>query len=166
VAVIDLNRIFKESKSFREEMEKMKADVVKAEENFKKEREKIKSQREELEKLPAGSDDRAEKEEYQSKLEAALAASINVQKAKFLRQEAALYLKTYQRIETEVAAYAKENGIDVVVRLQTDLDANKPDSVLQRVNRTVVWASPEADITSSIIERFDKAKESPKEDEK
>jgi Skp family chaperone for outer membrane proteins len=166
VAVMDVNHIFKNSKSFTEEIEAMKADVTKASEDVKKEQEKIKSQLEEMGKLAAGSDERTEKEDYLSKLQAALTASVNVQKQKFIRREAALYLKTYQRIETEAAAYAKENGIDLVVRLQTELDANKPESVLQHINKPIIWASPEADITSIISERIDKATDSSKADEK
>jgi Skp family chaperone for outer membrane proteins len=165
VVVINVNRIFKESKTFTKEVEELKKEVKEAEEQVKKERDSIKSQTEDLEKFTAGSDERNEKEEYLSKLQAALAASIGLQKSKFLRRESAIYLETYQRVEAELAAYAKENGIDIVLRLQDDpLDASKPDNVLSRINRQVVWASSDVDITSIIAERLDKSKESPKED--
>jgi Skp family chaperone for outer membrane proteins len=167
VAVLDLSSIFKESKQFKDDMEKMKADVTKAEENVKKERDKIKAERDAMEKLPAGSEDYAKKEEYLSKVEAALAASLNLQKGTFLKREAALYLNFYKRIEAEVDAYAKEKGIDIVLRTNNDpVDANKPDSVLTHINRPIVWTSPDLDITSIIAERLEKHKDSPNADKK
>ena len=83
VAVLDVNRLFKESKQFNAEMEKMKADVKKAEEKVKSDREKLKSQREEIEKVPVGSEERMKQEEYQNKLEAALEATTSFQKKPF-----------------------------------------------------------------------------------
>jgi Skp family chaperone for outer membrane proteins len=164
VAVLDLNRIFKESKRFKAAMEKMKSDVDKAEKKVKDQRDKIKAQRDELEKLPADSDDRMKKEEDQSRLEAALAASLSLQKKTFLMREARLYLDLYQIIESEVAAYAKEHGVDVVLRINSEpADANKPDSVLQQINRPTVWYSPDADITAIISERVEKHQEGPAE---
>ena len=117
VAVLDVARLFKDSKQFKAEMEKMKGDVTKAETKVKAEREKLKSQREELEKLPAGSDERMKQEEEQNKLEAALEASVALQKKTFITREARVYLDSYKRMEAEVAAYAKQQGIDTVIRV-------------------------------------------------
>jgi Skp family chaperone for outer membrane proteins len=156
VVVLNVSRLFKESKQFTTAMEKMKAEVVKAEENVKKQHDKLKSQREEMEKLPIASDERMKQEEQISKVEAALAASVSFQKGVFLRQEAGIYLSFYRRIDAEVEAYANKNNIDLVLRTndQTALDASKPDSVLQYINRPVVWSSADADITSIIAERI------------
>ena len=65
VAVLDVTRLFKESKQFKTGMEKLTADVKKAEEKVKSDRDKLNSQREETEKLPAGSDDRTKQEDEQ-----------------------------------------------------------------------------------------------------
>jgi Skp family chaperone for outer membrane proteins len=167
VVVLDITRLFKDSKQFKTQMESMKADVHKAEENFKNERDKIKTKREELEKLPAGSEDYLKQEEYLSKVEAAMTASVSLQKTTFLRREAAIYMNFYKRIEAEVEAYAKENGIDIVLRMQNDTaDASKPESILQHLNRDIVWASPDADISTAISERLDRHKDSPEENGK
>jgi Skp family chaperone for outer membrane proteins len=167
VAVLDITAIFKESKRFNAEMTKMKDDVAKATENVKKEQDKIKAQTEELEKLPSGSEERLKQEEYIAKVQAALAASVNLQKQTFLRREAAVYYDIYKRIDAEVETYAKENGIEVVIRTaKQTVDSSKPDSVLSYVNKPVVWTSPEADITAAIAERLEKHDDSPVEDKK
>ncbi len=164
VAVLDVTRLFKESKQFKTGMEKLTADVKKAEEKVKSDRDKLNSQREETEKLPAGSDDRTKQEDEQNKLEAALNASIELRKKTFLNRESTVYRVFYQRIENEVAAYAKERGIGVVVRITNEpLDPRKADSVLTYINRPVVWFSPEADITTIICDRIENCKDAPDE---
>jgi Skp family chaperone for outer membrane proteins len=164
VAVLDVNRFFKELKPFKTGLEKLKADVKKAEEKVKSDRDKLKSQREEIEKLSAGSDDRTKQEDEQNKLEAALDASISLQKKTFLSREADLFRVFYQRLEDEVAAYAKAHGIGVVVRITNEpLDSRKADSVLTYINRPVVWFSPEADITTIICDRIENRKDAPDE---
>lgn len=165
VAVLDVSSVLKENKSFKADIEQMKADVKKAEENVKKERDKIKAEREEMEKLPAGSDESLKKEEYLSKVEAALTASISLQKNTFLRREAAVYYSHYMRIVAEIESYSKENGIDIVMRTNNDAaDVNRPDNVLARINRPIIWVSPELDITSIIAERVEKSDTSTKKD--
>jgi Skp family chaperone for outer membrane proteins len=165
VVVLDVTRFFKDSKQFNAEMNRMKDDVKKAEDRVKRNREKLKSQREEMEKLPAGSEERMQQEENQSKLEAALTASISFQKTTFLAREARIYLDVYKRLETEVAAYAKANGIDTVIRVADQPpNDNDPQNVLQRINRPVVWYSPATDITSIIEERLESHKPESGED--
>ncbi len=140
-------------------MEKMKGDVTKAETKVKAEREKLKSQREELEKLPAGSDERMKQEEEQNKLEAALEASVALQKKTFITREARVYLDSYKRMEAEVAAYAKQQGIDTVIRVaEQTADISNAQTVLTYINRPVVWYSSATDITSAIQARLDSQK--------
>ena len=139
VAVLDINRIYKESKYFKDEMEKIHAEVAKATEKVKKGTGERQSPNVKKWKNFPPVRKTALRRKIIREDQAALTASVNIQKGKFVRQEAAIYLKTYQKINTEVDAYAKENGIDVVLRLQDDLDANKPESILSHINRNVVW---------------------------
>ena len=158
VAVMDVSRVFKDSKRFTAEMEEMKADVKKAEERFNRERDEIKSAREQEENLVAGSEKRIKEEDRLDKLDAALAASAGILKKTFTRREADIYNRTYDRIEAEVAAYAKENRIGVVIRVNSEpMDLSNPENIRQRVTKPVVWFSPKTDITSIISERLDRA---------
>ena len=78
-----------------------------------------------------------------------------------------IYYKTYERIEAETAAYAKENGIDLVIRVyDVPVDPNKPDSITQYINKPVVWFSPQLDITNIISEQLDKRKDASEEKSK
>ena len=166
VAVLDVTRLFKESKQFNAAMQKLKADVKKAEEKVKSNRDKLKTQREEMEKLPSGSEERMKREEYQGKLEAALEASTSFQKKAFLSREARIYFDFYKRLEDEVAAYAKEQRIDTVIRIAVqEADVNDAQSVLTYINRPVVWYSPASDITLAIVARLESPKRDSGEDE-
>jgi Skp family chaperone for outer membrane proteins len=166
VVVLNVGKLFTESKQFTAELAKMKAEVTKAEENVKKQRDKLKTQREEMEKLPVTSEERSKQEEQLSKVEAALAASVTFQKGAFLRQEAAIYANFYQRVQNEVEGYAKEAKIDLVLRTKDQtFDASKPDSILQHINRDVVWTSADADITAVIAERLANHKDLPHDDD-
>jgi Skp family chaperone for outer membrane proteins len=166
VVVLNVTRLYKESKQFKTEMEKMKADVAKTEENVRRQHDEIRSQREEMETLPATSDERLQKEEHLSKAEAAMAVSVSSRKKTLLKREAAIYLDFYTRVEAAIEAYVKENKIDLVIRTSDEtLDVGKPDSVLQHINRPVIWASADADITSIIAERMADHKDLPQEDD-
>jgi Skp family chaperone for outer membrane proteins len=165
VVVVNVGRLFKESQQFKTAMEKMKAEVAKTEEAVKRQREEITSQRGEIDKLPAASDERLKKEENLSKAEAVMAASVGSRKKAFLKQEATIYLDLYKQIEAAIAAYVKENKVDLVVRTSDEkLDLSKPDSVLQYINRPVIFAAADADITSIIAERIAKHKDSSEDD--
>jgi Skp family chaperone for outer membrane proteins len=164
VVVVNVGRLYKESQQFKAEMEKMKAEVAKTEESVRRQRDEITSQREEMEKLPATSDQRLKKGEHLSKAEATMATSIGSRKKAFLKREAAIYLDLYKRIEAEIGAYVKENKVDLVIRTSDEtLDTSKPDSVLQHINRPVIFASADTDITSIIAERIASHKDLPEE---
>jgi Skp family chaperone for outer membrane proteins len=166
VVVVNIGRLLKESQQLKTAMEKMKAEVAKTEKAVKRQRAEITSQREEIDKLPAASDERLKKEEQLSKAEAVMAASVGSRKKALLRQEATVYLDLYKQIEAAIAAYVEENKVDLVVRTTDEkLDINKPDSVLQYINRPVLFAAADADITSIIAERIAKHKDSSEEDD-
>jgi len=63
----------------------------------------------------------------------------------------------YRAVRSEVAAYAREQGIDIVLH-QTDptlnMDPSNPDDYeLKRLLRTVVYADAKVDITDKVLER-------------
>ncbi len=165
VAVLDVGNVLKECKHFKAAMEKMQTEVKEAETRVKNEREKIKSQLEEAQKLPAGSDERLQTEDKLNKIEAAIEATVSVQKKTFLREEANVYYETYRKMSNEVEAYAKANGTEIVIRVNNaPVDISKADSVLAHINRPVLWSAPGTDITSIIIERLNKNGDPSEED--
>jgi Skp family chaperone for outer membrane proteins len=141
-------------------MTKMQAEVAKAEADVKRENEKLKTQRDESQKLLPGSDERSKRDEQVNKIEAAIGAHVAFQKKMFIQQEAAIYYKRYHEIVSELEAYARANGIDVVIRKNNSpADVTKPDEVLRELNQSPVWAAPGTDITAAIVKRLNDHKD-------
>jgi Skp family chaperone for outer membrane proteins len=160
VVSLDVNQVFKENRRFKAAMAKMQAEVAKAEADVKREREKLKTQVDESQKLPPGSDERSKRDEQVNKIEAAINAHIAFQKKMFVQQEAAIYYKAYHELLREVEAYARANGIEVVIRaINSPADVTKPEEVLREVNQSLIWAAPGTDITAAIIERLNARKD-------
>jgi Skp family chaperone for outer membrane proteins len=70
---------------------------------------------------------------------------------KYQKQEAELYLETYRRVSPEIANYAQEHGINLVVHHQIDPpNPNDPYAAWQTLNRVVLYEN-KLDITEEII---------------
>ena len=155
VALLDFGRLLRESKRHREGLAAIRGDAVKADERLGRERQKLKAQRAEARRLPADSQERLNREAELDKAEIALGGTITLQTKNIRKLEAELYYRTYRDVVAETEAYAKANGIEVVLRLSSDpVDPGKLESVLGRFNRPVVWSATEADITAIVIERL------------
>jgi Skp family chaperone for outer membrane proteins len=167
IVLLDVNRVYKENSRFKAAMVRLQAEVNKAEAEVKRQKEKVRAERNEVEKLPGGSDERNKKEDLANRLEAAIAAQVQVQKKAFIREEAEIYQKTYHELTSQVEAYARANGIEVVLRTsRTTADVSKPDDVLREINQSIVWSVVDVDITSIIIERLNRRADASAEDSK
>ena len=140
VAVIDINHIFKHHQRFKQRMDDIKHDIESFEAKHAAERTRITSGAERLKSLPAGGD------EYRG-LETDLAtAHTNLQlesgrkRKEILEREAKVYYNAYKEIEEYVGRFALRNRIGLVLRFSSeDMDPTKRESVLQGVNRGVVY---------------------------
>lgn len=142
-AVIDLHRVFKELRSFSEELAALRARFK----DFQKEQEA---------KLKAA----ANKQEVESKI----ADTVK----EFQLAEAKLYHDGFERIRVAIAEHAKEHGIRVVRRSNTiarpddQVDANDRKAVLERFNRLYLYVEEPAashDITDAIVQRLNREDE-------
>jgi Skp family chaperone for outer membrane proteins len=155
VALLDFGRVLREAKHHKDGLAALKADAAKMDERLRRERQKLQAQRAEARRLPANSPERLQRDADLDKIEAALNATIGLQRTTIRKQEADLYYRTYREALAEVETYAKLGGIEVVLRVSSDtVDAGKLESVLAHFNRPVVWSAAEADITSIVIERM------------
>ena len=155
VALLDFGRVLREAKHQRDGLAALKAGAAKMDERLRRERQKLQTQRAEARRLPANSPERLQRDADLDKIEAALNATIGLQRTTIRKQEADLYYRTYREALAEVETYAKLGGIEVVLRVSSDtVNAGKLESVLAHFNRPVVWSAAEADITSIVIERM------------
>ena len=116
VALVDMTKVYAEHEVFKGKVELMRRDVVEAENNLKVRKEAIEQAHAAAQKEPAGSVKRTEAEQKIVLDQQTLQAEVNLQKAKFMEQEARIYLDTYDSVLAIIDAYASEQKIDLVLR--------------------------------------------------
>jgi Skp family chaperone for outer membrane proteins len=153
VALLDVGLLFQQHVRFQSAMDRMRTEVTEFETWMKQEQRKI----EELELAltredAAGPQFKALTEQIEL-LKGNLKARASLKRAEFLRREAEEYHRIYVQIETVAGAYAKERGITVVIRYSSAaIDPKDRDSVMKGINRPIVVADRDADITAPILE--------------
>jgi hypothetical protein len=153
VAVLDVAKVFKQSRDFNDEMNRIKREI----EEFEK---TIRAKQAEIEKLTPKQDVSAQADGLDAlklaQLNALMQVEIAAKRADFLKVEAQAYFKCYQEIEKLVAAKSRERDIGVVLRFNSD-EMNPADrnSVLQGVNRAIVYSAI-PDLTDEVIKSLNR----------
>ncbi len=152
VAVVDLNKIFKEHAKFQSMKEDMKRDVDQAENEVKLMRDEIQKLAQQLEDRKPGSPDYKELESQLASRQAQLQAKVQLLKKDFMLQEAKIYHQIYREVNDEIRSYADRMGITMVLRISDDpIDENDPQAVLEELKKSVVHHHPSVNITPVIL---------------
>ena len=154
LALIDITRIFKTHVRFKQMMDEMKNAVQAAETKVKTERDAINRLiQEQLPTLNKGTKDYADLEEQIANRQAKLAVEVNREKSEFLQRESMIYHTVYQEILQATDYFCQQRGIDMVLRFNGEpVDVQRPDSVLNFINRPVVWYNAGLDITDFVLQ--------------
>lgn len=153
VALVDLTRVYKDHEAFKKQVELMRAEVQEAEKKLKARKEEVQKAQADLQKLPAGSVTRTEAEQKLQLDQQALEADVNLQKTKFMQQEARIYLEVYESLLAIIDAYAVEQKIDLVLRINdSPPDRHDLKSAMQQLNRQILYHKG-IDITDEILQR-------------
>ena len=151
VAVIDIALIFKHHDRFNAAMGDIKRDIEAFEAQVREDQRQLKAGVDELQQYNASSPDYKTKEADLARRQSEVQVKIGLKRKDFLEQEARVYYRVYKEIEQSVAVFAQRYRIGLVLRFNSD-DMQEDDraSVLQGVNRAVVWHG-NLDITPQII---------------
>ena len=157
IAVIDISYIFKNHARFKQSMEYMKRDVLAAEETLKKERDLVNQMIEKLKDFKPGTPDYKKLEEDITHRQSDFNVRASLQKKEFLEREAKVYTNIYKEISDEVGYYSDKNGIALVLRFNGDpVDANNRNSVLNEINKPIVYQRGGIDITPIILDTLNR----------
>lgn len=157
IALLDVNRVFKNHARFQQMMADMKTDLQAEEDAVKKTKEDIVSEMEQLKQLKSGSPDYKEREQRVATRQADLNVGLQLKRKEFLLREAKMYHSVYQEIEQEVRYYASQMGIAMVLRYNGDtVDPDNPEDVLRNISKPVVCFAPGMDITDVIIQQLNR----------
>ena len=119
-AVIDIGYIFKNHTRFKTSMDKMRDEVMAAENSLKAERDRINGLVEQLKGFNPGTPEFKKLEAEVAKAQGEFNVTAQLQKKDFMDREAAVYHEVFGEIEKAVAQFARDHGIAVVHRFDGD----------------------------------------------
>jgi Skp family chaperone for outer membrane proteins len=152
VAVIDVGYIFKNHARFKSAMDKMRDEVMAAENGLKSERDRINGLMETLKSFNVGTPEYRKLEGEVAKAQGDFNVNAQLQKKDFMDREAAVYLQVYGEIERAVNQFSRENGIAVVHRFDGEpVDNADRNRILGSITKPIVYFDPQIDITPDIL---------------
>jgi len=155
VAAVDLSKILKEHKQFNALMEQMKGEVQKAEADLNKARESIANlEKEIVNKYKPGTPEfkKAEEDLFRRKNEFNYQAT--TVKRDLMEKETAIYYQVNKQVSTAVEGFAKQYGIVMVLRYNSDTaqDPNDRQNVARELSKAIIYIRPDLDITPYIVQ--------------
>ena len=151
-AVIDVGYIFKNHARFKAAMDKMKDEVLAAENALKAERDRINGLMEQLKGFNVGTPEYKKLEAEVAKAQGDFSVNAQLQKKDFMDREAKVYMQVYGEIEQAVSQFARQHGIAVVHRFDGEpVDSSNRDRILGNITKPIVYHDPQIDITPDIL---------------
>ncbi len=158
VAVIDVGYVFKNHARFKSAMDKMKDEVMQAENALKGERDRINGLMEQLKGFNVGTPEYKKLEAEIAKAQGDFNVSAQLQKKDFMDREAKVYLQVYTEIERAVGQFARDHGIAVVLRFDGDpVDGGDRNQILRGITKPIVYYEAGNDITPDILRMLNNA---------
>jgi Skp family chaperone for outer membrane proteins len=158
VAVIDVGYIFKNHLRFKAAMDKMKDEVMAAENSLKGERDRINGLMEQLKGFNVGTAEYKKLEAEIAKGQGDFNVNAQLQKKDFMDREAKVYLQVYSEIERAVGQFARDHGIAAVFRFDGDpVDGADRNQILRGITKPIVYYEAGNDITPDILKMLNGA---------
>ena len=156
VAVIDVGYIFRNLERFKQAREDINADATKFTEEVRDRRAALAQQAEQLKSTPAGTAQYSQMEEQLANADTQLRLDMGRKQKERVEKEAKIYFNAYKEIEEQVRRFSDRFQIDLVVRFNSeDMDISKPETVLQGINRFVVFQRS-LNITNHILDELNR----------
>lgn len=162
VAVIDIGYIFKNAERFKQAMDDIKADDERFKQEVLAKQEAMQAAIQNLQKIPKGQTEYQILEEQIAGDQTKLRLDMARKQKERIEQEAKVYFNAYKEVEIHINKFATTYGIDLVLRFNAeDMDPAQPESVLNGINRFVVYQR-ELNITGHILEQMNKSTPPPR----
>ncbi len=153
VVVIDIGEVFKQHAGFNQQLNQLKEEIKSLDAYYQGEQKKMASQREKLGTYNAGTPEYKKLEEEVARMASDLQVEMALKQKNIAEQEAKVYFNTYKEIYKQVEVFADSYGITLVLRHNNvQMDPQKRDTVLQGVNRAIVFQR-NLDITDEVVKR-------------
>jgi len=152
VAVIDIGYVFKNHSRFKVAMDKMKDEVMAAENGLKAERDRINGLMEQIKGFNPGTPEFKKLESEVAKAQGDFNVNAQLQKKDFMEREAKVYLQVYTEIEKAVAQFAQQHRIAIVHRFDGEsIDNSDRNQILRGITKPIVYLESGIDITPDVL---------------
>ena len=159
VALVDLAYLFKNYEKFNRLSKELRDDVAAKEKEIAQAQKDLKLLQEKRNSFNPDTPNFKDADEQFGAKKVALERITDQYRRQFTQREASLYHQTYQEIEDAIAKYAEPKGITLVLRSSRDPEpgsASNPQEVMKEMSQQVLYALPQMDITSAILEMLNR----------
>jgi Skp family chaperone for outer membrane proteins len=154
VAVLNLDRILKNYQPLQDQLEPLKREAKELEENAQLRQAEIETVATRLRTTQPGTPEFQRLQQEGLKLQNELRQFVETERQSLQKKEAAVLVAFQRRLDRAVSQYARQHGIQLVLRQQESLVEEDPSlqNVLNALNRRVLYQDDALDITEEILE--------------
>ncbi|MBS0204677.1 MAG: OmpH family outer membrane protein [Planctomycetes bacterium] len=153
VGLIDMAHVFKNYTKFTMMREELKAEIQVSEEKAKAMQAELADMQNALKKVMEGSKEYSKIEQEIVKKAAEFEGFRRTASREFLKKESQIYLQVYTETSKAVEKYADHFKYTLIIRFnREELDTENPQTLLQGMNRQVVYHHDEDDITVPVLD--------------
>lgn len=153
VGLIDMAHVFKNYKKFEMMRNELKDEISVSEEKAKAMQAELADMQNALKKLNDGTKEYSKVEQEIVKKAAEFEGFRRTASRDFLKKESVIYLQVYTETSKAVERYADYHKYTLIMRFnREELDTENPQTLLQGMNRQVVYHHDEDDITVPVLD--------------
>lgn len=153
VGLIDMAHVFKNYKKFEALREDLKVEISESEAKAKGMQQELVDLQAKMKELTEGSPAYAKAEQEIVRKAAEFETFRRTASRDFLKKESKIYLQVYNETSEAVKKYADFYKYTLVIRFNSEeLDTENPQTLLQGMNRQVVYHRDEDNITESVLD--------------
>lgn len=152
VAIIDVAAVFKAHPQFTQELDNIRNKAEALRSSGMQAQQEFARKAEQLKQLEPSSQEFRDAETNLAKEAALLDNAQKDQIRQLMQAEAKLHYDVYQQVNQLLGSYCENQGITLVLRYANDtLEESNPESIMQKVNSSIIYRQPGQDITPQII---------------
>ena len=155
IALVDVGHILKNHPTMNANMEAIKAEMTKAQEEIETRRKSLLAETEMVQKnYDTNTADFKQKQEQLISQESKLRVDFMGKEKEFAEKQAGVIYQSYQSINQAIATVANYYKYDLVLRYsreQNEMDPKKPQSVNFGIQRDVLFLNPQVDVTELVL---------------
>jgi outer membrane protein len=153
IVLIDMAKVFNESREFADLRDDLKADIQQSETRAKQMATNISQTQALLKGLAQGTADHATAEKELTAMTRKYQDFRKDAQRKFLAKESQIYRDVYMKVRSTVQRIAEQRNCALVIRFDSKpLNSKDPQQILKSVQRQVIYYREQDDITGEAIE--------------